>query len=213
MQTEISDGIEIIKKLDSNIEWLTKFKIDLANYKSIYGEPSVKSVLSHIETLVYARKIVKEMNVSKLQNIKDEQLVARKNRIELGMSAKASLLTTVIGEAEMIGKNSGREVTDVEVIALLKKFEKGMIETLGHLEKRNQISTDETIKVENELVVIRSFLPKSIDDETVKQDIIELNVPFEKKSMGILTKSLRVKYGEQFDGQQVSKIFDTFLVK
>jgi len=50
--------------------------------------------------------------MSKLQDIKTAQLNARKNKV----ASVASLLTTVIGEAEMVGKNANREVTEAEVI-------------------------------------------------------------------------------------------------
>jgi hypothetical protein len=60
--------------------------------------------------------------MSLIQTIKADQVQARKAR-----SASASILTTLIGEAEMIGKNAGdRESTDEEVIAIIKKFIKNL---------------------------------------------------------------------------------------
>ena len=63
--------------------------------------------------------------MSLIQTIKTAQVAARKAR-----DPSASLLTTLIGEAEMVGKNAGREVTDQEVVATIKKFIKGIDETL-----------------------------------------------------------------------------------
>ena len=53
-----------------------------------------------------------------IEQIKAAQLTARKNRD----AAAAASLTTLIGEAEMIGKNANRVVHDLEVVGILKKF-------------------------------------------------------------------------------------------
>ena len=57
--------------------------------------------------------------MSKLQEIKAAQLTARKER----NTFKASLLTTLIGEAEMVGKSAGnRPSTDEEVLQVLNMY-------------------------------------------------------------------------------------------
>lgn len=60
--------------------------------------------------------------------IKHDQLVARKNRDQI----ESTLLTTLIGEADMVGKNNGnRDPFDEEVISVVKKFLKGVNETIA----------------------------------------------------------------------------------
>ena len=50
-----------------------------------------------------------------IENLKEDQLIARKNRDQI----KATLLTTLIGEAEMVGKNTGnRSPFDEEVVSV-----------------------------------------------------------------------------------------------
>jgi len=149
--------------------------------------------------------------MSKILEIKAAQLVARKAK----NTTTASLLTTVIGEAEMIGKSAGnRESTDAEVLAVLKKFEKNMLETIGYLTSGQSTSdflVDKINIVEAELEIIRQFLPTKLTDLQVQKDIgsimTERNLVNEPKSLGIITKELKVKYGEQFDGQQISTQF------
>jgi len=147
--------------------------------------------------------------MSKLQEIKTAQLDARKNKF----TSIASLLTTVIGEAEMVGKNANREVTEAEVIQVLKKFEKGMVETLGYLHSTDKVRIE---NVQGELKIIRCFLPEKISDGQVFDDIKFIvgakGLALEQKSLGVITKSLKEKYGEQFDGQQVSSQFKLMLV-
>lgn len=146
--------------------------------------------------------------MSKLQEIKASQLDARKNKF----TSVASLLTTIIGEAEMVGKNAGnREPSDAEVLQVLKKFEKGMTETLGYLKSDDPRIAD----VEGELRIVRCFLPAKMTDLQVQKDIgtvmQQSNLAKEQKSLGVITKELRAKYGDQFDGQQVSTIFKAML--
>lgn len=69
-----------------------------------------------------------------IQQIKDKQIAARKSGDSL-----ASLYTTLLGEASIIGKNAGnRETTDVEVVAVVKKFIKNIDETVQALTSRGQ---------------------------------------------------------------------------
>jgi len=151
--------------------------------------------------------------MSKLQDIKTAQLNARKNKV----ASVASLLTTVIGEAEMVGKNANREVTEAEVIQVLKRFEKGMTETLRFLIVAGRDNQDKIAMIEGELKIIRTFLPEKISDGQVLDDIRSIigaeGLALEQKSLGVITKLLRGKYGEQFDGQQVSTQFKSILIR
>lgn len=152
--------------------------------------------------------------MSIIKNIKDAQLAARKG----GNKLKATLLTTLIGEAEIVGKNAGnRETTDSEVIAVLKKFEKGMIETIGYL-KCDRESHTPSIAIDvlnDELQIIREFMPVKLTDLQIQNDINtvmqEQNLAKEQKSLGVVVKALKEKYGDQFDGQQVSTQFKGML--
>jgi len=94
----------------------------------------------------------------------------------------------------------------------LKKFEKGMIETLGYLKPGDARIVD----VEGELKIVRAFLPAKMTNLQVQKDIgtvmTKFNLAKEQKSLGVITKELRAKYGDQFDGQQVSTQFKQMLV-
>jgi len=58
-----------------------------------------------------------------MEQIKTAQVTARKTGAQ-----EASLLTTLLGEAAMVGKNANRETTDQEVVAVVKKFVKNIDE-------------------------------------------------------------------------------------
>lgn len=148
--------------------------------------------------------------MSKIEEIRHAQLYARKTKAD-----SVALLTTIIGEAAMVGKNNGnREPTDEEVIKVLKKFENNIIETIGHLNAANTEANNMNDKLKIafvELGIVRAFLPQKLSDEQVANDIgkvmCNLQLPFEQKSMGGIVQALKAQYGNQFDGQQVAAQF------
>jgi uncharacterized protein YqeY len=147
-----------------------------------------------------------------LQKIKEAQLNARKSR-DL---PTANILTTLIGEAEMVGKSAGnRESTDAEVIQTLRKFEKGQVENVNLFAGKSD-RVDSLQLALFELGVIRAFLPTKITDDQVQKDIRDVvqqkSLVVEQKSMGVVVKELKAKYGDQFDGGQVSAMFKQIMV-
>jgi len=148
--------------------------------------------------------------MSLIATIKAAHLQARKDKNEVAKS----LLTTLVGEAETLGKGKGnRAPTDEEVVSVLKKFENNLVETIGHLHIAGQDARADQYKAE--VNIIRSFMPAKLADDVVAADIKDVvtaaGLPFEQKSMGVVVKALKEKYGLQFDGAQVSRIFKTWV--
>jgi uncharacterized protein YqeY len=144
--------------------------------------------------------------MSLIAQIKKDLMTARKARQQFEINS----LTTLVGEAEMIGKNAGnRETTDEEVIKLIGKTVSGINDTVKLLP-----STDARVAdMLKERELISKYLPQAISDEKVKEDIAAVLKTFllkvEPKSMGVVSKSLKEAYGLQYDGAQVSRIFKT----
>lgn len=141
--------------------------------------------------------------MSLIQEIKARQLAARKAREGL----IASALTTLIGEAEVVGKNNNREVTDAEVVAMLKKFIKNATETRKTAHEYNNHIAVEQLDVE--LAVYNQFLPVQMDEaqlEIAMNAIFLGNAITSKKQMGVLLKALKEQYSGQYDGATASKI-------
>lgn len=132
-----------------------------------------------------------------LQQLKNDQLQARKNK----ESVKAKLLTILISDAVMIGKNDGnREPTESEIIALIKKYIKNAEETLTY---------SDNVDTVQELAILESYLPHQLSDDEI-WDIVrevskELNLT-EIKQMGLIMKHLKEDYDGQFDGAVASRI-------
>ncbi len=139
-----------------------------------------------------------ENTMSLMQILKDDQLTARKAR----ETVKASLLTTLIGEAAVIGKNDGnRNTTDAEIVAVIKKFIKGINETLNHT-----VNLDNFIELQAEKYILESYLPKQM----TKEEILDV-LRFEVKNKSILMKFLKDNYASKYDGKVAAQAVDEYL--
>lgn len=132
-----------------------------------------------------------------LATLKADYLEARKQRD----TVMTKLLSTFINDAEMIGKNDGgREVTESEIVALLKKYIKNLTETL-------EVSGDETTRIE--IGLLQTYLPTQLSEDEISRillDQIEENGFDSPKQMGQLMKFLKENYDGQFDGKRASQL-------
>ena len=143
-----------------------------------------------------------------IRQIKLDSLKARKARKNDG---KATLLSTLFSEASMVGKNDGnRESTDVEVIQIIKKFIKGLDETISLLSDRHGKNayeyTDEHIQA---IGILRKYLPKQLSNSELKVEISKIMVEqdiTDIKKMGLVMKTLKENHEGQFDGKIASKL-------
>lgn len=126
-----------------------------------------------------------------MEQIKTQQIAARK-----AGDPKASLLTTLLGEAAMVGKNAGRETTDAEVVAVVKKFIKNVDETIAALQARNQLFTEFAVERE----VLEQFLPQQLTEVTLAE------VAKTQPDMPTFMKHLKEKYAGQYDGKLASTV-------
>jgi len=129
-----------------------------------------------------------------MEQIKAEQIAARK-----AGTADASLLTTLLGEAAMVGKNAGRETTDQEAVAVVKKFVKNIDETIAALTSRNQ----DAIAFFVERRVLEQFLPVQMTEQAI------LDVAKQFSSMPEFMKFMKENYAGQYDGKVASTIAKT----
>lgn len=127
-----------------------------------------------------------------MDNIKARQLAARK----AGDSAQASLLTTLVGEAAMVGKNAGRETSDQEVVAVVKKFIKNIDETISALQARGQPFDQYSA----ERAILEQFLPVQMSEDTLQ------TLAKSQKDMPSFMKHLKENYAGQYDGKMASTV-------
>jgi uncharacterized protein YqeY len=143
------------------------------------------------------------MMMSLIATIKADQLQARKNKDEI----LKPLLTTLLGEAQAVGKNDGnRESTDAEVIATVKSFLKKINETLDAIADKGGDATTTLA----EKAALEAYLPKQLTEEeliTIVSSHVDSHVEDKSmKSMGIVMGHLKAVYDGQYDGKLASAV-------
>lgn len=142
-----------------------------------------------------------------LEQLKKDSFAARKEKD----SVKANLLSTVIAEAAMIGKNDGnREPTPDETLAVIKKFVKGLNETIENLEKIGR----DCAKDKEEKAILESYMPSQLSEQELEQVIGEIVDGLPEKSpkmMGAVMAKLKEGYANRFDGKAASGVVKRLL--
>lgn len=138
-----------------------------------------------------------------IAQIKAAQIAARKLRNQVATGA----LTTLIGDAEMVGKNAGREVTDAEVVAVLKKFMKNVEETLKALPV-NDVRTSTLLE---EMRIYESFLPSQMTEAELTTSVKEIIADMKSRTaspiqMGMVMGALKLGFEGQYDGKMASTV-------
>ena len=136
--------------------------------------------------------------------IKADQLAARKAKDGL----KATLLTTLIGELTAIGKNDGnREVTDADVVKLVKKFLDGVNETMALINDANNSdgSADRYINLLKEQTYLTVYMPQQMGEAKLTEVLTEL-VTETGPNLGKLMGLLKERYAGQYDGKMASTL-------
>lgn len=146
-----------------------------------------------------------------MQTLRNDQLTARKQK----EVAKAELLTTLLGEAAMIGKNDGnRETLDTEVIGVIKKFIKNANETLSYLGNSiDDALTNRREEICAELAILQSYMPSQIAGEVLRGVVesIKTEINAGPKDMGKVMGLLKARFDGQYDGKEASSVVKEIL--
>jgi len=133
-----------------------------------------------------------------LSKIKENNLKARKERNKF----LSGILTTLVGEIEIVGKNNGnRETTEAETLKVLEKFKKNTEQTCNLISDSKELET-----YIEEISIYESYLPQKLTEKELTElikDIVshdsDINIG---KVMGFLNK----QYSGKFDGSLASSI-------
>lgn len=99
-------------------------------------------------------------NYSLIEKVKADQLQARKDRIMFnGVDVKSSLLTTLIGESQVDGKDP----TDEELIKVVQKFLKNNDIFLMQAKDENK---RKTLVLEKN--ILKSYLPAELSEDDIR---------------------------------------------
>ncbi len=119
---------------------------------------------------------------------------------------KGNLLSTLIAEAVMVGKNDGnRETTEAETLNVIKKFLKNVNENIKLLDEIGKDKSDALREKE----ILESLLPKQLSEEELYAKIVEIIATLPDKSprqMGVVMAALKKDFDGQYDGKAASSL-------
>lgn len=148
-----------------------------------------------------------------IQQIRQDQLQARKDK-----AVHASLLTTLLGEAAMVGKSDdNRETTDAEVTVVVKKFIKNARETIDALTGPggSTMRPENIAALKHEIEVLSNYLPQQLSADRLLEIVNEQfaigAIEKSAKAKGSVMKFLKDNYAGQYDGKVATAIIDDVL--
>jgi uncharacterized protein YqeY len=147
-----------------------------------------------------------------IQTIKEHNLNARIQKL----TAVSGLLTTLIGEAEMIGKNAGnRAPTDDEVLTLIRKFIKNNNETIALLAVVAGDGGARALAIMGENHTLERYLPKQMTTEelaeAIQSCITSIRVAGAPVNTGSIMKMMKQHFDGTFDGKAASLVIKAAL--
>jgi len=129
-----------------------------------------------------------------LETLKQDQIAALKSHDQV----KLTTLRYIVAQAKNKEIDAGHELSDEEVLAVLKKFANDLKESSTAFKKGNR--TDLIAECDAQLTVVSVYLPPEISDEELKQAIEKLITDNQalfdqnpKTLMGISIKALKDK--------------------
>jgi uncharacterized protein YqeY len=134
-----------------------------------------------------------------MDKLQADQLAARKGRATVA----AALLTALIGESAMVGKNAGnRTSTDDEVQATIRKFLKNAEETQARLAEAGK----DTAVIREEIQILSGYLPQQMTDEQLTEAISAICRGMAAPNMGAVMKALKEQHGGRYDGRRANEL-------
>ncbi|MBO9428680.1 GatB/YqeY domain-containing protein [Sulfitobacter sp. R18_1] len=142
--------------------------------------------------------------MSSLAQIKADAIKARKAK-----SPEAKVLVTLLGEIDTKSKTlaPGKNMTDADVVAIVRKFLKGVDETLKLLDADK--APDAVAYAKAERAALEVYLPKQMTEAEIEA-FVRAKVS-EGANIGQIMGSLKQEKAGQYDGKIASQVAKSLL--
>lgn len=96
----------------------------------------------------------------------------------------------------------GEELTEGDVLSILQKTEKELLEEKSGYEKAGANYADNVKSLENQIATVKSYLPKMMSKEEIKEVILSLD----DKSVPSVMRHFKANYNGKCDMKEVNEV-------
>jgi uncharacterized protein YqeY len=144
--------------------------------------------------LLFFYAYLKGNEMSLLATLKADKIKAMKAR----NSFVSVLLATVIGEVETKSKKNGRELTDAEIVAIIKKFLEGVNDCISRSQDGKEKDHSYVEKT-----ILEGYMPKQLSGEELNHILISLALA---EKGPLVTGKVMAHFKEVYPGRYDGKI-------
>ncbi len=134
---------------------------------------------------------------------------------DLAATKTIRLIIAAIKDRDIVVRTEGNQngISDADIISLLKKMQKQREESIQLYTKGNRM--DLVQSEEDEIKIIKQFLPKQMDEDEIKnlvKEAIKLNDAKSIRDMGKVMSYLKKHYSTNMDFSKASKFLKETLI-
>ena len=134
---------------------------------------------------------------------------------DLAATKTIRLIIAAIKDRDIVVRTEGNQngISEADIISLLKKMQKQREESIQLYTKGNRM--DLVQSEEDEIKIIKQFLPKQMNDDEIKnlvKEAIEINDAKSIRDMGKVMSHLKDKYSTNMDFSKASKYLKETLI-
>ena len=134
---------------------------------------------------------------------------------DLAATKTIRLIIAAIKDRDIVVRTEGNQngISEADIISLLKKMQKQREESIQLYTKGNRMDLVKT--EEDEIKIIKQFLPKQMNDDEIKnlvKEAIKLNDAKSIRDMGKVMSHLKEKYSTNMDFSKASKFLKETLI-
>ena len=134
---------------------------------------------------------------------------------DLAATKTIRLIIAAIKDRDIVVRAEGNQngISEADIISLLKKMQKQREESIQLYTKGNRM--DLVQSEEDEIKIIKQFLPKQMNDDEIKnlvKEAIEINDAKSIRDMGKVMSYLKDKYSTSMDFSKASKFLKETLI-
>ena len=134
---------------------------------------------------------------------------------DLAATKTIRLIIAAIKDRDIVVRTEGNQngISEADIISLLKKMQKQREESIQLYTKGNRM--DLVQSEEDEIKIIKQFLPKQMNDDEIKnlvKEAIEINDAKSIRDMGKVMSYLKDEYSTNMDFSKASKFLKETLI-